>query len=1009
MFRNGGSASISRHKMIALATLVLAIVLMGAGSAAAAPAASTAALQPPAITVTIGGKLLPGGQATATVQASGGSSNPTFTYRWQVDGSDARTKSATTSLSDNLSLSGASYGDVVKVTVTPYVGTTAGSPATASAEIVDHAPKATVTLPTAPARPTGSVTAKATAADVDGDHVTLSYTWTVDAVVKRTVANTTNTSDNFSFSGLQAGQVVAVSVVPNDGRLDGAAAKASTSVVETAPTATVVIGGQLNPQSKASATVTTADAEKDAVTLTYVWNVNGTVVRRATSTSTTDQLPLTGFAYGSVVSVEVTPKDSWLTGNAMGDSATMVDRAPVAKVQALKSPTGKWRPTGTASTSATVSDPDNDPNLSFKYVWSVNGVAKQTDAGVAGKTDSFSWAGLPGGSVVTASVIPNDGTMEGATVVSSTTIVETPPAASVTIGGDIRPGGLATAKVAMSDADSDPVSLTYVWSVNGAVERIKSATTNSSDHFGIPTTVQPGAKVSVRVIPNDGYFNGSVSEASATAGTSVTSSTGYDPAADPYSMYDTTLFTGAQAWWDAGETGEGITVAVIDTGVSPVPALSGSGKVLYGPDLSLDSQNPLLANLDSNGHGTFMAGLIAGRDPSLAAPYSSQPATVYRGIAPDAQILSVKVGATDGEVDVTQVIAAIDWVVQHRHDHGMNIRVISLSYGTNSTQSYLIDPLAYAAEQATKAGVVVVAAAGNTGFQQGAGAPGVADPAMDPFVIAVGGFDTMGSYGNNDDRLGDYSASSAGCPAPACKGPDILAAGSHLQGLRDRGSYLDLNHPEGRLSDVYFRGSGTSQATALMAGTIALILQKYPDMTPADVKAFLQAGADKIAGIPDSAQGAGEVDLFNLLDDAALKGTTVPYAASTGTGTIEGSRGTEHLIANNVVLDGEKDIFGAPIDTTSLAAAEATQSSWNGGIWNGNSWSGNSWSASSWSASSWSASSWSGNSWSASSWSGNSWSGSSWSGNSWSSNSWSSNSWSSNSWSGGSWQGATWG
>src|SRR5580765_58902 len=131
-------------------------------------------------------------------------------------------------------------------------------------------------------------------------------------------------------------------------------------------------------------------------------------------------------------------------------------------------------------------------------------------------------------------------------------------------------------------------------------------------------------------------------------------------------------------------------------GVTPVQGLNSPGQVVYGPDLSLESQNPQLTNLDTNGHGTFMAGLIAGHDPSLTAPYSSAPASAYRGVAPDARIVSLKVGDADGGVDVSQVIAAIDWVVQHAQDPGFNIRVINLSYGTNSLQPYQKDPLAYA-------------------------------------------------------------------------------------------------------------------------------------------------------------------------------------------------------------------------------------------------------------------------------------------------------------------------
>ena len=110
--------------------------------------------------------------------------------------------------------------------------------------------------------------------------------------------------------------------------------------------------------------------------------------------------------------------------------------------------------------------------------------------------------------------------------------------------------------------------------------------------------------------------------------------------------------------------------------------------MIYGPDLSLESQAPNLTELDTFGHGTFMAGLIAGRDGAAAQPYDDDPATDYRGIAPDARIVSVKVATADGGTDVSQVIAGIDWVVQHAHDPGLNIRVLNLSYGTNSTQPY---------------------------------------------------------------------------------------------------------------------------------------------------------------------------------------------------------------------------------------------------------------------------------------------------------------------------------
>ena len=276
--------------------------------------------------------------------------------------------------------------------------------------------------------------------------------------------------------------------------------------------------------------------------------------------------------------------------------------------------------------------------------------------------------------------------------------------------------------------------------------------------------------------------------------TSLASAATYDPRLDGYSMKAMTENIGATAFWDAGFTGAGVDVAVIDTGVAPVEGLATPDKIVNGPDLSLESQAPNLEHLDTNGHGTFIAGLIAGKDSDLQQPYSAASANQYRGVAPDARIVSVKVGTADGGVDVTQVIAAINWVVDHRHDNGMNIRVLNLSYGTNSTQPSLVDPLSYAAERAWKAGIVVVAAAGNTGYQRGAGAPGLADPAYNPYVLAVGGYDTRGTFNDSDDVVGPYSASSN---VRGARKPDFVAVGTRLQGLRVPNSYIDANHSEG--------------------------------------------------------------------------------------------------------------------------------------------------------------------------------------------------------------------
>ena len=510
-------------------------------------------------------------------------------------------------------------------------------------------------------------------------------------------------------------------------------------------------------------------------------------------------------------------------------------------------------------------------------------------------------------------------------------------------------------------------------------------------------------------------------------------SSSYDPTSDPYSMQNVTAGDGVQAWWNAGDTGQGVDVALIDTGVAPVPALSGANKIVNGPDLSLESQDPSLQQLDTNGHGTFMAGIIGGND--------GQPGG-YRGVAPDSRILSVKVGAANGAVDVSQVIAAVDWVVQHRYDNGMNIRVINLSYGTDSLQPYTVDPLAYAVEQAWKAGIVVVAAAGNTGI-----GTGLADPAYDPWVISVGAADTMGTPSIADDQPASFSAGTLACTPASCQAPTLLAPGAHMQGLRDPGSYIDQNNPSAELGDLYFRGSGTSEAAAYVTGAVALLLQKYPQLTPNQVKQRLVARTPNLKGVSRWAQGNGELDLNQLLKapapPAGPRGPAGPGPGgpgpggpgpggpgpggpgpggpgpggpgpgglqwSTGTGSLELSRGNTHISNNGVVLQGEQDIFGQPFNSAAMAALEAAGSSWSGGIWNGSSWSGSSWSGNSWSGSSWSGSSWSGSSWSGSSWSVNSWNGSSWSGSSWSGSSWSGSSWSGSSWSGDGWLGASWG
>jgi serine protease AprX len=481
-------------------------------------------------------------------------------------------------------------------------------------------------------------------------------------------------------------------------------------------------------------------------------------------------------------------------------------------------------------------------------------------------------------------------------------------------------------------------------------------------------------------------------------------SASYAPTTDPGSLYNVEQSLGVDQAWADGYTGAGIGVALIDTGVTPVEGLAGFGQIVNGPDLSFDNTNPSLRHLDANGHGTFMAGIIAGRDPGTTPADYATDSSDFLGIAPNARIVNVKVGAANGAVDVSQVLAAIDWVVTNRDDPGLNIRVLNLSFGTDSTQSYLVDPLAYAAEVAWHDGIVVVAAAGN----QGGGTTQLDDPANDPYVIAVGASQGSGP------TLAVAPFSSAGSYR---RSPDVLAPGTSIESLRDPGSVIDDEY--GSTAEVgsrWFLGSGTSEASAVVSGLAALLVQENPSATPDQIKALLTSTATPVAGGSWRVQGHGEVSASAAVQSSPPD-TVQSYPQSTGTGSLEAARGSLHVSLDGVVLSGEQDIFGDAVDTASLAAAEADGDSWSGGTWNGAVWSGSHWmrstTALSWAYTAWASPSWAGVAWTdvttpSGAWTGTSWSGTSWSGTSWSGTSWSGTSWSGTSWSGTSWSTVSW-
>ncbi len=456
---------------------------------------------------------------------------------------------------------------------------------------------------------------------------------------------------------------------------------------------------------------------------------------------------------------------------------------------------------------------------------------------------------------------------------------------------------------------------------------------------------------------------------------------------------------GAPAVWGKRDafgqrlTGRGVGVALIDSGVAPVEGLAQAGKVVNGPDLSFESQTADLAHRDTFGHGTHMAGIIAGRDPDVPAGAENDP-RYFVGVAPDARLVNLKVASADGATDVSQVIAAIDWAVAHHDDPGLNIRVINLSFGTHSAQDPRLDPLSFAVESAWRAGIVVVVSVGN----DGAAATRVTMPAINPYVIAVGGADTAGTIKQDDDTVGGFSTL-----GNAARHADLVAPGRSLVSLRDPGSFVDANYPTGLIDNGtgrFFKGSGTSQAAAAVSGAVALLLQQRPGLTPDQVKRLLTSTAQPLSGADPIAQGAGELNIKAAVGAPTPARAGQSFPAALGTGSLEAARGSAHVAdpETGVELTGEQDIMGQPWDPATWTVASAAGTAWSGGVWNGNAWAGPDWSGSSWATRTWSSTNWSARTWSGSFWQARTWSARTWSARTWSARTWSGCNWSSTTW-----------
>jgi serine protease AprX len=335
--------------------------------------------------------------------------------------------------------------------------------------------------------------------------------------------------------------------------------------------------------------------------------------------------------------------------------------------------------------------------------------------------------------------------------------------------------------------------------------------------------------------------------------------------------------------WDSGWDGSGVGVAVIDSGIDSHPDLlsaQGQSRVVYRHSFIGGVQN------DDFGHGTHVAGIVAGSGAASNVPGSAH---VLRGIAPNANLLDLRVLDQNGSSSDSVVIAGIQMAVQLKSAY--DVRVINLSLGRPIYEGCTLDPLCEAAEAAWSDGIVVVAAAGNLGRN---GYATVLSPGNSPHALTVGAMKTLATYPRNDDLIASYSSKGPTYIDNTVK-PDVVAPGNLVVSLLAPGSTLANAYPENVVGPSYYSSgsagtpeymtlSGTSMATPVVSGTVALMLQKDPTLTPDTIKARLMKTAGKTFPVSSTATdpstgqsytsfydvftiGAGYVDIATVLAD----------------------------------------------------------------------------------------------------------------------------------------------
>ncbi|HET6875570.1 MAG TPA: S8 family peptidase [Acidimicrobiales bacterium] len=412
--------------------------------------------------------------------------------------------------------------------------------------------------------------------------------------------------------------------------------------------------------------------------------------------------------------------------------------------------------------------------------------------------------------------------------------------------------------------------------------------------------------------------------------------------------------TGATQLAQQGDTGQGVTVAVLDTGIENLPDFS--GRLRGGVDLSGEN-NPYQ---DSYGHGTFVAGLIAGNGASSGGQYS--------GEAPGAGLVSVKVAGSSGSTRLGTIISGLQWTVNKASTYG--IGVLNISLGFQPSQSTVNNPLDMAVEKVWNSGIAVVASAGNAGPFNGT----ILSPGDDPLVITVGSLDDLAQAVVSNDEMNDFSSAGPTSPDGWVK-PDLVASGRSVVSLAAPGSTIYNNNPSARIGSGNFVGSGTSFSAAITSGAAALVLAQRHGLTPNQVKGVLLANtAQGPVGNP-FVDGHGDLNAY-----AAVTSSTITLNQSTA-GLVATQNGTTVSLSPT----GTADTWNPSL----WSGSEWNGSEWNGAAWNGSEWNGSEWNGFTFNGAAWNGSEWNGAAWNGSEWNGAAWNGAAWNGSEWNGSSWS--------------------